>query len=328
MSAPVPSRRGPLFEQQPVLRSSDLQESCCRVGEVLAPHELRLRKPRARLRTRFNCAHLSPGAAMTFLEYGTPVDVHPGFMNDKYLLEIPLHGGADVQIGHQRVAAAAGVATIVSPTEYFKLHMSARCAFLSLVLDQRLVLDTLAGLGAAEVIDAPVFEPTLGATPQARALLAGVWALARALERGEAGPRQAEILAEQLLVHQPHDHSRLLAAAAPAKAAATVGRAREYVRAHLAEPISLGDLCRATATPARTLRANFVRVLGCPPKDYIEAERLARVHADLRRAREGETVTEIALRWGVTHLARFAGCYRRRYGLYPSETLRGRRAGP
>ena len=34
-----------------------------------------------------------------------------------------------------------------------------------------------------------------------------------------------------------------------------------------------------------------------------------------------ETVTAIALRWGFTHLARFSGQYRARFGELPSQTL-------
>ncbi|WP_431934031.1 helix-turn-helix domain-containing protein [Nonomuraea jabiensis] len=36
------------------------------------------------------------------------------------------------------------------------------------------------------------------------------------------------------------------------------------------------------------------------------------------------TVTEVALRWGFTHLSRFASFYRETYGHAPSVTLRGR----
>jgi AraC-like DNA-binding protein len=32
----------------------------------------------------------------------------------------------------------------------------------------------------------------------------------------------------------------------------------------------------------------------------------------------------VAMRWGFTHLGRFAGAYRDRYGVTPSQTLRDR----
>ena len=36
------------------------------------------------------------------------------------------------------------------------------------------------------------------------------------------------------------------------------------------------------------------------------------------------SVSEVATRWGFTHLGRFAGAYRLRYGVPPSQTLRDR----
>ena len=37
------------------------------------------------------------------------------------------------------------------------------------------------------------------------------------------------------------------------------------------------------------------------------------------------TVSEVAYRWGFTHLGRFAGAYRERFGETPSQTLRSTR---
>jgi transcriptional regulator GlxA family with amidase domain len=60
------------------------------------------------------------------------------------------------------------------------------------------------------------------------------------------------------------------------------------------------------------------------PMAYVEHVRLERVHDTLTEADPARTtVAEVAYRWGFTHLGRFAQAYGRRYGRYPSETLRG-----
>ncbi|WP_264933621.1 helix-turn-helix domain-containing protein [Streptomyces sp. A012304] len=52
---------------------------------------------------------------------------------------------------------------------------------------------------------------------------------------------------------------------------------------------------------------------------YLRNVRLGRVHAELLTGATG--VTEVAGRWGFTHLSRFSAAYRRRFGAAPSETL-------
>lgn len=58
------------------------------------------------------------------------------------------------------------------------------------------------------------------------------------------------------------------------------------------------------------------------PMTYLQDVRLARAHAALVEAEPGEvTTTEVAYRWGFTHLGRFAAGYRKKYGVAPSQTL-------
>ena len=62
------------------------------------------------------------------------------------------------------------------------------------------------------------------------------------------------------------------------------------------------------------------------PLTYLRRLRLDGVHAELSRCEPWEvSVSEVAFRWGFTHLGRFAGAYRARYGVPPSQTLRERR---
>ena len=59
------------------------------------------------------------------------------------------------------------------------------------------------------------------------------------------------------------------------------------------------------------------------PRDYLLDVRLSRIHDDLVTGDPSVTsVTDVALRWGITHTGRFAAAYRRKYGYAPSETLR------
>jgi AraC-like DNA-binding protein len=50
--------------------------------------------------------------------------------------------------------------------------------------------------------------------------------------------------------------------------------------------------------------------------------RLEHIRAELQSAEPNEKIIDIAYKWGVAHLGRFAAEYRARFGELPSETLR------
>ncbi len=94
-------------------------------------------------------------------------------------------------------------------------------------------------------------------------------------------------------------------------------------RAH--EIHSVKDLCGESGASERTLRRGFNERFGISPKSYLQAQRLIGARRDLRASCQGETITDIANRWGFWHMGQFAADYRRQFGELPSETLRRRR---
>jgi AraC-like DNA-binding protein len=101
-------------------------------------------------------------------------------------------------------------------------------------------------------------------------------------------------------------------------------RALAFIDEHAAEPITLNEIAAAARLSPRGLQAAFRRHLDTTPLAYLRSVRMERAHRDLQRAGPGEAVSVAALaaKWGFTHLGRFAVDYRRRFGVYPSQTLR------
>jgi transcriptional regulator GlxA family with amidase domain len=86
------------------------------------------------------------------------------------------------------------------------------------------------------------------------------------------------------------------------------------------------DLAAIAGVGVRVLQESFRQHVGMSPLTYLRRLRLDGVHAELSRSEPWEvSVSEVAFRWGFTHLGRFAGAYRARYGVSPSQTLRERR---
>jgi AraC-like DNA-binding protein len=84
---------------------------------------------------------------------------------------------------------------------------------------------------------------------------------------------------------------------------------------------SPADMAEIAGVSVRRLQQGFCEYVGQTPFQYLREVRLERAHADLISSGPPATVTDIALRWGLTHMGRFAADYRRRYGRPPSQTL-------
>ena len=105
-----------------------------------------------------------------------------------------------------------------------------------------------------------------------------------------------------------------------------VKRTLDAMHAAPGHPFTAPELAGIAGVGTRVLQEAFRRHVGMPPMTYLRELRLARVHDELSKADPWQvSVSEVALRWGFTHLGRFAGAYRARYGVSPSRTLRDQR---
>ncbi len=102
-----------------------------------------------------------------------------------------------------------------------------------------------------------------------------------------------------------------------------VRRAKDYVRSHVDESLTVADLCRELKVSRRTLQYSFQDVLDLNPVAYIRAVRLNGVRRELKAsAPQTANVQDIAARWGFWHLSHFSTDYRHMFGELPSATLR------
>ncbi|WP_432076520.1 helix-turn-helix domain-containing protein [Streptomyces wuyuanensis] len=104
----------------------------------------------------------------------------------------------------------------------------------------------------------------------------------------------------------------------------TLRRAAAYIDAHAEGPVALSGIAAAAGVSARALQYGFHRHHGTSPMGYLRRVRLERAHRELQAAgpADGETVAEMAARWGWGKPGTFSVVYRRAYGIAPSTTLR------
>jgi AraC-like DNA-binding protein len=118
---------------------------------------------------------------------------------------------------------------------------------------------------------------------------------------------------------------------APTRALTAEGRQRRYrVAAQFIDdfaslPITVEDAAHAAGVSTAELDQIFRghSPLGLPVQEELRRRRLAAAHADLVEADPtlGDTVRDIAHRWGFHSPSRFARLYRDTYGVNPKWTL-------
>jgi AraC family ethanolamine operon transcriptional activator len=101
---------------------------------------------------------------------------------------------------------------------------------------------------------------------------------------------------------------------------------RDFIHAHLGQPLCTNDLCAAVGLSRRGLETLCRDLLDISPKTYLLHQRLHGVRRCLIASEpKPGTIKRIALEWGFWHLGRFAADYRTLFGEGPTRTLARRR---
>ncbi|MFE2407486.1 AraC family transcriptional regulator [Kitasatospora sp. NPDC057904] len=312
-------------------QGGDVEELHALVSAHFSPHRLRVVDHDRRADGQFRRIWAGP-VSVYDLGYGTAVEIDPGELARFYNVHIPLAGHGTVTVDGTELPTTLSIA---GPGQRLAMAWNGDSLNRVVLITRQALDDAL----AVRLGDTPSgitrFDPVLDTgSGTVAAWLSTVQSFTRSAESGllDASPL-ARGHFEQLLVHglldaQPH---RISPWSGPDRAApaGAVGRALAYCSDHAHEPISVADMAVAARVSVRSLRAGFRSRLGTTPLAHLRNVRLEAAHRDLLAMARGEatasTVTEVALRWGFTHLGRFAETYRKTYGRTPSAVLRENR---
>lgn len=292
-----------------VLRTTSVDAARASVSDSLAPHRLTPLGRADGFRALHNAVDLG-GVSLHFIDYATEVEVAVDGL-DFQLVQIPLAGRT--RIGD--VVVAPGAAAITPVGRSLRMQYSAGNPRLMVRIATPLLRERGAPAGAGGALDL-----TRGAGRTWRGLVDLVLADLERPDGLTAHPAAAASLRSALVdglvagLVEP-----ATAPAAPAES--VVRRAAQLIEEHCAEPLGTPDVAEAVHLSVRALQAGFRTHLGATPMAYLRRVRLERVRQSLIDG-TAESVTDAALRWGVTHLGRLAGDYRAAFGETPSETLR------
>ncbi|AUZ18114.1 MULTISPECIES: AraC family transcriptional regulator [Achromobacter] len=314
----------PLLKRR-VFSSTQPAETRERVSEALKDHRLTWKG--GRVDAELNRARFGTLSVCT-LRYGAEVHIEPDRLQDFMLVQVPLRGRARIECGTDCVDAHPDCAAVIAPNRALKLHWEAGCEQLLLKIPRgklEAIGHRIFGDAAARPLD---FSPALRLdTPVGaawRSMMTSLIHLLPTLDDGAPRPPAAwlEHLEDTLLLHllynQPNTWQRHagLAPALPRR----ITQAEAYMRAHLSAPLTLTDIARGAGASPSALTRLFQQHRETTP---MQALRVLRLDAAREKLQQGacESVTEVAVSVGISHLGRFSEYYRDRFGELPRETF-------
>ncbi|HZO37511.1 MAG TPA: AraC family transcriptional regulator [Solirubrobacteraceae bacterium] len=310
-------------------RSTDVDEARDAIATVFCEHELDI----VGRRDRFDAA-VAAWDLGTFkigcLRHGVEVVIRPRKFCSYYAIQVPLKGAAITRQGHGTAESAPGIATVLSPTQEVVMRWSADHDQITFCVDRDAIDQELARMLGHEA-DAPViFDVAMDLTSRdgkalaatLRCVLDEIRGGGESLDHPLVRSRMEQLIVDRLLVGQRHNFSEQLATGYPAARPPAVRHALEIIRARAAEPLTIPMIAELVGVSISSLQKGFHQHIGVTPQHYLREVRLEHARDDLLAgSRDDTSVNTIAYRWGFTHLARFAGYYKHRYGELPSETL-------
>jgi AraC-like DNA-binding protein len=317
-----------------LLETANLDEVEDVVGRAVTPHRLQPLRDAAEPTSRF---HLRSLGALRFFDvrFGRAAEidfVHP-HIDDSVTILLPRAGTAEARFDRRETAAVAGTkGVILRPGVRKQLAYTAGAETLVVFIDRERLTRHCAQLLGRELGRPLDFAPGLALAEGAVAdwlrlvdyLRAEADELDSLLRATPTGAAQAErLMMTALLMSQPHAHRDALQQPQAAVAPFYVKRAEAYIEANADRALTMAELAAESGVSARSLQSGFQSFRGTTPMAHLRSVRLQRARDDLLAADPArDTVTTVAMRWGVMHLGRFAEAYRLRFGESPSDTLR------
>jgi len=320
-----------LLENFSLIETGDIDEVCDMVSKSYCNHTLRRLSHVSSIDAKYCRVRLGT-VSFNYLRYGADVAVEPDCFEKFFMLEIPLTGFSRIHYEDQEVISGARVGAMVSSQGVVKSEWNHDTGRLMVQIN-RSFMERLATNMLGHALTRPVefqlsvdMSKGIGASIHDYVLhLAQQLTTNPSLRRYALVERQiGNTLATMLLCGQPNNYSKEINAVAQPGSPSYVSRAFQYIMDNYREDISVDDLVSIANVSMRTLYAGFKRYKGVSPMLALKTRRLEAVREDLSDGENNGSVTDIACRWGFTHLGNFSHDYKKLFGELPSDTLRKR----
>src|SRR5688572_15739281 len=301
-----------LLDRRPILHSRDIEET----RAFLSSRAIQLDLPgsprdRAGFDVCYNGIYLE-SLWLGFIRYGATAEARVQPTRGDYWVHFPLHGRLTVSTGGEAHDCDPRHAALTSPVDVLAIRSDASTERLSISIQGEALMRHLADL----LDDAPLqplrFAPSMPLETGFGRFFAHMlydaaddFCQTAMLANPLAGNDFEQLVMTSLLLSHPHNYSAALRQRERQLSPRDIRRAVDYIRENASKPLTLGEVAQASGVAGRTLLKHFRDVHGVSPMRYLRNHRLRVVREELLKG-GAASVSEVAARWGFTHLGRFA----------------------
>ncbi|WP_249140701.1 MULTISPECIES: AraC family transcriptional regulator [Bradyrhizobium] len=320
------------FEEAPVLSGAGFENLLASFGAHLFSIKVSPPNSDAAFRWRSDIS-AGQGVSVWRTRYSADWSYSSESLDDDLVMAFLTAGSADMTVG-TRSARRTPATIALAPLSMLRRHqmkaMDGSYANVMLRFDANLVAGVLKAMFGHAALTKLDLTPTIDlSTNTGRTLLQ----LSRTVVSGMheqqllvRSPKAMALLTEAALrlvfENVPHRFIDKLDRGPADVTPRHIHRAIEYMRANLHRSLTMIDIAEAVGISDRYLQLGFRRYRDTTPAMYLRQIRLEAVHTELARPENRLPIHEVALKWGFTHMGRFAAQYRAAFGVSPSETVR------
>lgn len=311
----------------PVFHSSDLGFVRENIAKTYCSHDLQLLRRGERLDAWLKHDRLEKIGIGT-MGYGANVDIEGIGDEDMLLLMRPLTGAAAIGTSNGTIDSYTLCASVVDTVELRRMQWSDDCTQQVVQIPYETLEHHAMMLMGRPLSQRLRFVQDMRLSSNVASCWHYATLLALELQTDKVEQNRAVVanletlFILKLLESQPSNYSGQLKPQPCKIAPQHVRRTEQYIIANADKQITIEQLVEISGVSARALFDGFRRFRGISPMSFHKSVRLERTRADLLCAQRGETVTEVACRWGFYQFGRFAAEYKKIFGELPSETLR------
>lgn len=308
---------------------ADVDQARETLSTLFTPISLEPRTGRAPLRALVNGLGL-PKSSVTYLRFGCDCEAGPDLPLDFHTIQLTQSGNCTFRIGSEEVPGSPDRPVLLSSGKRVRVRHSHDNGILCFIVKDQVLRQFISAWTGIEDVPPIRFQAELDPTrSQTASVLTLFRTFVRELDRSGSVLEVPAALASfehtlitSMLFGLEHNLREFLDKPSINAGLATVRRVEGYLEAQAEQPVDLPTLARETGHSASSIHRAFRRYRGSTPMAFLREVRMQLVRRRLLEAERGALVTETALDCGFTHLGRFAGEYRRRFGETPRQTLR------